>query len=96
LPKKALIEQVGDGLCIFRPSKALCEGNKDSCLPADCKNSIIMSNGLLKDLKWRKSENKRLKIMFSTEPQKTVHLDKKIKQIELLINQIELVEIHNE
>jgi site-specific recombinase XerD len=96
LPKKALIEQVGDGLCMFRPAKALCGGNIDNCLPADCKNSIIYSKGLLKTLNWRKNENNRLKVFFPKQPLKLAHINNKNLEIDKLINQIKINEDKNE
>lgn len=96
LPKKALIEQVGDGLCMFRPAKALCGGNLDNCLPADCKNSIIYSQGFLKTLSWRKNENNRLKVFFPKQPLKLAHINNKNFEIDKLINQIKINEDKDE
>jgi hypothetical protein len=87
LPRKALIEQVDDGLCMYRPSKALCGGDKASCRPADCNNSILPAASLKRTLIWRRDENVRILKFFENEPAKSAHITKRIEELNDLLNQ---------
>jgi integrase len=89
LSKKALIEQMDDGLCMFRAKKALCGGDSANCRPADCNNSIIPAEGMRRTLTWRKSENKRMRDFFSGQPLKVAHLDDRISEIDKLLSQMD-------
>ncbi|WP_236193418.1 tyrosine-type recombinase/integrase [Pseudomonas faucium] len=89
LPKKALIEQTDDGLCMYRPSKAMCGGDRRNCRPADCNNSVIPALSLKRTIKWRLSENARLRTFFSNEPHKIAHLDDRIGELTKLLSQLE-------
>ncbi|MOA25808.1 hypothetical protein D3C78_1465570 [compost metagenome] len=91
LPKKALIEQTDDGLCMYRPSKAMCGGDRSNCRPADCNNSVIPALSLKRTLKWRLTENSRLRTFFSKEPHKIAHLDDRIGELTKLLQQLESV-----
>ncbi|MNN84642.1 hypothetical protein D3C81_2018280 [compost metagenome] len=91
LPKKALIEQTDDGLCMYRPSKALCGGDRSNCRPADCNNSLIPAVSLQRTLKWRLGENFRLKTFFQKEPQKVAHLESRIGDLTKLLLQLDNV-----
>lgn len=91
LPRKALIEQTDDGLCMYRPSKAMCGGDRSNCRPADCNNSVIPAVSLQRTLKWRLSENARLKRFFIKDPHKIVHLDSRIGELNKLLQQLENV-----
>ncbi len=87
LTKKALIDQVGDGLCLYRPERALCGGEKVNCRPADCKNSVIKLDAALETLMFRKAENQRLLKRFSRQPAKREHLKVQLAEIEKLLAQ---------
>lgn len=89
LPKKAIIEQLDDGMCMYRPQKALCGGNKLNCRPADCNNSIMPVLGLKKTLLWRASENKRLLEFFTKDHLKTAHIKLRIIEINKLLKQLD-------
>lgn len=91
LPRKALIEQTDDGLCMYRPSKAMCGGDRSNCRPADCNNSVIPAVSLQRTLKWRLSENARLRKFFIKDPHKIVHLDSRIVELNKLLQQLENV-----
>lgn len=92
LSKKALIEQVDDGLCMYRPSKALCGGDRLNCRPADCNNSIIPVDGMRRTLLWRKRENQRMKVFFKGKPLKMAYIDQRVSEINKLLLQMEEVE----
>ena len=96
LPNKALIEQTDDGLCIYRPNKSLCAGDKSACRPADCNNSIIPANGKRRTLEWRMRENKRLIAFFKNDSLKVSHLNERIREIDSLLKQLVTIEAHNE
>ncbi|MBM3110763.1 site-specific integrase [Pseudomonas arcuscaelestis] len=89
LPRKALIEQTDDGLCMYRPSKAMCGGDRSNCRPADCNNSMIPAVSLKRTLKWRLSENARLRRFFIGDSHKVVHLDSRISELNKLLHQLE-------
>ncbi len=89
LSKKALIEQVDDGLCMFRSKKALCGGDSANCRPADCNNSIIPAEGMRRTLIWRKSENQRMRVFFAGQPLKVAYLDDRISEIDKLLSQMD-------
>ncbi|RNF81673.1 site-specific integrase [Pseudomonas putida] len=91
LPKKALIEQTDDGLCMYRPSKAMCGGDRSNCRPADCNNSMVPALSLKRTLKWRLTENARLRTFFIKEPHKIAHLDDRIGELTKLLQQLESV-----
>lgn len=89
LSKKALIEQMDDGLCMFRSKKALCGGESANCRPADCNNSIIPAEGMKRTLTWRKSENQRMRGFFAGQPLKLAYLDDRISEIDKLLSQMD-------
>jgi hypothetical protein len=91
LPKKALIEQTDDGLCMYRPRKSLCGGDKRNCRPADCNNSIIPAAGVTRTLQWRKQENERMLLFFKNHPLKVAHLTSRVEEIDKLLSQLNLV-----
>jgi integrase len=91
LSKKAVIEQLDDGLCMYRPSKALCGGDSSNCRPADCNNSIIPVDGLRRNLLWRQRENNRLRGFFRGNSLKVSYLDARQAEIEKLLSQIDEV-----
>ncbi len=88
LSKKALIEQMDDGLCMYRPAKAMCGGDKKNCRPADCNNSLIPAISLRRILKWRLHENERLIRYFQGDSQKIAHLHSRVEEISKLLIQI--------
>lgn len=88
LPHKALIEQMDDGLCMYRPDKALCGGNSSNCRPADCNNSILPIHDTARTLHWRQSENDRLLKFFFESPVKGAHLKRRNAEIDSLRSQI--------
>lgn len=94
LPRKALIEQTDDGLCMYRPNKSLCGGDKAACRPADCSNSIIPTDGQRRTLEWRMRENKRLIAFFKNDSFKVLHLNERIREIDSLLQQLETAEAH--
>lgn len=89
LSKVALIEQMDDGLCMFRAKKALCGGNSAGCRPADCNNSVIPAEGMRRVLNWRKRENERMRGFFKTQPLKVAHLDERNSEINKLLDQMD-------
>jgi hypothetical protein len=91
LPKKALIEQTDDGLCMYRPRKSLCGGDKRNCRPADCNNSIIPAVGVTRTLQWRKQENERMLLFFKNHPLKVAHLTSRVEEIDKLLSQLNSV-----
>jgi hypothetical protein len=91
LPKKALIEQTDDGLCMYRPKKSLCGGDKQNCRPADCNNSIIPAVGVTRNLQWRKQENERMLLFFKNHPLKVAHLTSRVEEINKLLSQLNSV-----
>lgn len=95
LPKKALIEQTDDGLCMYRPQKALCGGDKTACRPADCNNSVISADGMRRTLLWRKRENERLLTFFKSSLPKTSYLNSRNIEINKLIEQLDKAEVTN-
>ncbi|PXX95462.1 hypothetical protein CR157_17485 [Halomonas sp. LBP4] len=89
LPIKALIEQTDDGLCMYRPKKALCGGDLSNCRPADCNNAILPAISLYKTLEWRKSENARMLSFFKNNEQKTEYLRRRNEEINKLLAQLD-------
>ncbi|KJS67132.1 MAG: hypothetical protein JL55_36165 [Pseudomonas sp. BICA1-14] len=89
LSKKALIEQVDDGLCMYRAKKALCGGESLNCRPADCNNSIIPAEGMRRTLLWRKHENQRMRNFFKNQPLKVAHIDGRLAEIDKLLHQMD-------
>ena len=92
LPKAALIEQLDDGLCMYRSSKALCGGDSAACRPADCTNSIIPAAGKRRSYLWRNHENKRLLEYFKDDPLKVAHLQRRVVEVDKLLAQLDNVE----
>lgn len=92
LPKKALIDQVGDGLCMYRPDRALCGGEKVSCRPAECTNSIMRVDDVLNTLRYRKKENERLLKRFARQPGKRAHLKEQIATVTKLLDQAKVID----
>jgi integrase len=88
LPKKGLIEQMDDGLCFYRPKKALCGGDKVNCRPADCNNSWMPAVGKEKSLIYRRNENLRLMNLFKNQPFKLAHLKSRNEEIDKLHDQL--------
>ena len=92
LPKAALIEQMDDGLCMYRPGKALCRGDRAACRPADCNNSIIPAAGKRKLYVWRCHENNRLLDFFKSEPLKAAYLKSRLSELAKLLAQLDQAE----
>jgi len=92
LPKSAVVEQVDDGLCMYRPQKALCGGDKAACRPADCNNSVLPAAGRRKTFEWRRQENIRLLEHFKTEPLKASFLNERIVELDKLLGQLDEAE----
>lgn len=92
LSKKALVEQVDDGLCMYRPKKALCGGESLNCRPADCNNSIIPVEGMRRTLLWRKRENQRMRGFFKGQSLKVAYIDGRIAEIDKLLGQMDRAE----
>ncbi|UVL89465.1 site-specific integrase [Pseudomonas sichuanensis] len=92
LPKNALIEQVDDGLCMFRSAKALCGGDKSSCRPADCNNSIMPAASKRKVFEWRLRENTRMLEHFKKDPLKVSYLLGRISELNKLISQLDALD----
>lgn len=90
LPKQALIDQVGDGLCLYRADRALCGGDKVNCRPAECGNSVIQVESVVKTLRFRKQENERLLKLFGRQPAKRAHLKVQIATVNKLLDQAEM------
>jgi integrase len=89
LPKSALIEQLDDGLCMYRSHKALCGGDRAACRPADCNNSVLLAAGKRKTFEWRRQENLRLLEYFKTEPLKASFLIERIAELDKLLRQLD-------
>lgn len=92
LPKAALIEQMDDGLCMYRSGKALCGGDRAACRPADCNNSIIPAAGKRKTYVWRHHENNRLLEYFKGEPLKVAYLQSRVAELTKLLVQLDQAE----
>lgn len=93
LPRKASIEQMDDGLCMYRPAKALCGGESHNCRPADCNNAILPAISMKKTLYWRRSENQRMMVFFQKDPFKAAYLETRIVEIEKLLSQLDSLEV---
>ena len=89
LPKKALIEQTDDGLCMYRPKKALCGGNKNNCLPSLCSNSIINAKENKRSIEFKLKENERMILFFNKDLFKVAHLKKRNIELSSLVRQLE-------
>jgi len=88
LSKQALVDQVDSGLCIYRPDRALCGGNKFNCQPDVCLNSVIPLNSTIKSLTSRKRENERLlRLIPATSSLQRQHLHAQLKTINNLLAQ---------
>ncbi|MEE4138732.1 tyrosine-type recombinase/integrase [Pseudomonas viridiflava] len=92
LPRSALIEQLDDGLCMYRSKHALCEGSVAACRPADCNNALITIEGKKKSFLWRKLENIRLINFFPNDLPKVAYLTARNAELDKLILQIDEVE----
>jgi len=92
LPKSALIEQLDDGLCMYRSMHALCGGEVAACRPADCNNALIPISGKKKSFQWRKMENVRLLNYFSGDRPKVAYLIARNEQLDKLLLQIDQAE----
>lgn len=92
LPRSAVIEQVDDGLCMYRPQKALCGGDRAACRPADCNNSVLLAAGKKKTFEWRRQENVRLLEYFKSEPLKASFLNERIGELDKLLEQLDEAE----
>lgn len=88
LPRSAVIEQVDDGLCMYRASKALCGGDRAACRPADCNNSVLLADGKRKTFEWRRGENIKLLAFFESEPLKVAYLRDRIVELDKLLHQL--------
>lgn len=93
LPKAALIEQMDDGLCMYRSGKALCGGDRAACRPADCNNSIIPTAGKRRTYVWRHHENNRLLEYFKAEPLKVAYLQSRVEELDKLLVQLDQAEM---
>lgn len=91
LPSKALVEQTDDGLCFYRPNKALCGGDKANCRPGDCNNSWMPAAGKKRTLLWRKLENERMMSFFKSQPLKVKFLKSRNDEIQKLLGQLEML-----
>lgn len=89
LPRSAVIEQVDDGLCMYRPEKALCGGDRAACRPADCNNSVMLAEGKKKTFEWRRMENVKMSDYFKAEPLKVAFLKERIGELDKLLKQLE-------
>lgn len=87
LPRRALIDQVGLGLCLYRPDRALCGGEKVSCRPAECGNSILKAQEAVKTLQFMSGENERLLKIFAKQPAKRAHLKTQQLTLRKLLDQ---------
>tara|TARA_R110000850_G_scaffold16079_17_gene50242 strand:- start:36901 stop:38763 length:1863 start_codon:yes stop_codon:yes gene_type:complete len=92
LPTKAVVEQTDDGLCFYRPNKALCGGDKANCRPGDCNNAWMPAAGKKRTLLWRKKENERMMTFFKAQPLKVEFLRTRNVEIEKLLGQLENLE----
>lgn len=93
LPRSALIEQLDDGLCLYRSKHALCGGNMAACRPADCNNALVSIDGKRKSFQWRKHENTRLLNFFRHDQPKVVYLIARNDQLDKLLLQIDQAEM---
>lgn len=93
LPRSALIEQLDDGLCLYRSKHALCGGNSAACRPADCNNALVSVDGKKRSFQWRKHENTRLLNFFRHDQPKVVYLTARNQQLDKLLLQIEQAEV---
>ncbi|MFV2949000.1 tyrosine-type recombinase/integrase [Pseudomonas japonica] len=93
LPRSALIEQLDDGLCMYRSKHALCGGDMAACRPADCNNALISIDGKKKSFQWRKNENTRLLNFFRHDQPKVAYLISRNEQLDKLLLQIDQAEI---
>lgn len=91
LPKSALIEQTDDGLCMYRPKKALCGGNKNNCVPSLCENSVINANENRRAIEFKLGENERLITFFGKDSFKVAHLQRRNAELFNLAKQLEEV-----
>lgn len=89
LPRSAVIEQVDDGLCMYRPEKALCGGDRAACRPADCNNSVMLAEGKKKTFEWRRMENVKLLEYFKAEPLKVAFLSERVGELDKLLKQLD-------
>lgn len=89
LPRKALIEQTDDGLCMYRSEKALCGGNKNNCLPSLCGNSIINAKENKRSIEFKLKENERMILFFNKDSFKSAHLKKRNVELISLVRQLE-------
>jgi len=87
LPKSTVVDQVDIGLCLYRADRAVCGGNKNNCMPADCSNSVIIFDSAKKILDFRKAENERLMKLFKKSDFRRTHLLNEIKTINRLLAQ---------
>lgn len=92
LPRSALIEQMDDGLCMYRSKHALCGGDAAACRPADCNNALIPITGKRKSFTWRINENNRLLRHFCKQPSKVAYLEARNVELHKLIVQIDHAE----
>lgn len=96
LPRTAMIEQMDDGLCMFRPKQALCGGDRAACRSADCNNAIIFATGKRKTYEWRVMENEKMLVHFKGQPLKISFVTERLRELRKLIRQIDIVEVTNE
>jgi len=87
LPKKALIDQVDVGLCMYRAQYALCGGNKANCKPSDCPNSVIPLDSAISSLQNRKAENEHLLALVGKDRFKRAHLLEQQRILSKLLDQ---------
>lgn len=92
LPKTTVVEQLDDGLCLYRPEKALCGGNKAACRPADCNNAVLPASGKRKIMEWRRKENDRLLAHFQADPLKASFLARRNEELDKLLLQLDEAE----
>jgi hypothetical protein len=93
LPRSALIEQLDDGLCMYRSKHALCGGDVAACRPADCNNALVSIDGKKKSFQWRKQENTRLLNFFRHDQSKVAYLIARNEQLDKLLLQIDQAEV---
>lgn len=93
LPRSALIEQLDDGLCMYRSKHALCGGDVAACRPADCNNALVSIDGKKKSFQWRKHENTRLLNFFQHDQHKVAYLIARNEQLDKLLLQIDQAEM---
>lgn len=92
LPKKALIEQTEDGLCFYRPKKALCGGNKHNCLPSHCDNAVINANENRRSINFKLKENERMIRFFRGDSFKVAHLKRRNSELINLVQQLKVID----